>query len=145
MTFGVRACASFADFVCQTKMFTTFYKDQMLANCSAECPAVCSSVDFATMVTFTKYPPAGLLYFLLAHSENLAQKHFNLSATAFKYAMANVRPDLVPSLSTMQTTLSGKLVALNINYEDLMYTKIEERAKLTVVDLIAGMGGTLVI
>jgi hypothetical protein len=145
MTFGKRACSTFADFLCGASMSATFFKEQMLANCSAECPAVCSSIDFNTKLTFAKYPPASLLYYTLANSETLAQKHFNLSASAFQYAMENVRPDLVPSMSTMETTLSGKLVALKINYEDLMYTKIEESAKLTVVDLIAGMGGTLVI
>jgi hypothetical protein len=46
-------------------------------------------------------------------------------------------------MDAMQLALSGKLVYLNVYFDDLMYTRIEEDAKLTMIDLIAGMGGTL--
>ena len=67
-----------------------------------------------------------------------------MNSTAFQNALINMRPDLVPSMSTLQSTLSGKMISLNIYYDDLVYTSIEESEKMTLIDLIAGMGGTLV-
>ncbi len=144
MTLGVRPCTSFTDFVCGINLYPKFWKDQVLANCSAECPAECTSNEFTLMQSFSQFPPPSFLYYLLGKSESLSQNHFNMSAGAFQNAMAYLRPDLVPSMATMQTTLRSKLVSLNIYYDELMYTHIKESIKFSVIDLVAGMGGTLV-
>ncbi len=144
MTFDRPICSSFLDFVCSVRIFGTFFKDQMLANCSAECPPECSFIEFSVMQTFSAFPPASYLYYLLGQSEMLASSYFNLSAQTFQDAMVLVRPDLVPSKDVLQSTLSGKLVSLNIFYDDLVYTKIAESEKMSIIDLTAGMGGTLV-
>jgi hypothetical protein len=144
MTFGRRPCMNFVDFECGANMIGTFFKEQMLANCSAECPAECSSIDFTFMQSFSKFPPASYLYCLLGQSDTLAQKYFNRSAQTFKNTMYTLNPSLVPSIDVLQSTLSGKLVALNVFYDDLVFTHIEESEKLSLIDLIAGLGGTLV-
>jgi hypothetical protein len=144
MTFGKRPCTTFDDFLCCVAVFVPFFKTEVLSNCSADCPSECSTVDFTFMLTFAKFPPASYLYYLLAQSKTLGRKYFNLSQATFREAMATVRPELVPSMDEMQAKLSGKLVFLNVYYDELMFTKIEESAKLSLVDLIAGMGGMLV-
>ena len=55
-----------------------------------------------------------------------------------------VEAEEIPSKDVLQSTLSGKLVSLNIFYDDLVYTKIAESEKMSIIDLTAGMGGTLV-
>jgi hypothetical protein len=144
MTFGKSPCTTFPHFLCIGGMFRVFFKDQILANCSAECPAECSSIDYAITTTSAGFPPASLLYYLLGQSETLAKKYFNLSAATFQQALGANQPNLVPSMDVLQTTLKGKLLSLNIFYDDLSYVQIEESEKLSLIDLIAGMGGTLV-
>jgi hypothetical protein len=96
------------------------------------------------MQSFSQFKPASYLYYLLGRSETLAQKFFNLSAQTFKNTIYTLNRSLVPSIDVLQSTLSGKLVALNVFYEHLSYTQIEEGEKLSIIDLIAGMSGTLV-
>ena len=144
ITFDKRPCEKFADFICGEKMYADFFKNQMLANCSAECPAECSSIDYSYTQTFSGFPPPSYMYYLLSKSERLSQKYFNLSSDMFKKALKDANASLVPPMETLKSTLSGKLLSLNIYYDDLVYTKIEESAKMSLIDLIAGMGGTLV-
>jgi hypothetical protein len=144
MTFGARQCENLSDFSCFGSVFVDFYKNHVLTNCSAECPAECSFVDYSFVQTFSNFPPASYLYYILSQSETLSQKYFNRSAHMFLDAMYNFSTDLVPSMDVLQSTLSGKLLSLNIYYDDLVYTSIEESPKMSLIDLIAGMGGTLV-
>jgi hypothetical protein len=144
MTFGARQCEFLTDFDCIGSVFENFYQNQMLANCSAECPTECAFVEYATMQTFSDFPPASYLYYILSQSETLSQKYFNQSALEFLATMVTMQDNLVPPIDVLQSTLSGKLLSLNIFYNDLVYTKIEESAKMSLIDLIAGIGGTLV-
>jgi hypothetical protein len=58
--------------------------------------------------------------------------------------MANKNTSQVPSMDVLQVAFRDKLVSLNVFYDELAYTQIEESEKLSLIDLIAGMGGTLV-
>jgi hypothetical protein len=144
MTFGKRPCVEFSDFICFATLFGTFFKDVMIANCSGECPLECSSMEYSIVQTFSKFPPAGYMYYLLGQSESLSQKYFNLSARSFQDALIYTKPELAPPMDVLQSKLESKLVSLNIFYDELGYTKIEESPKMSLIDLIAGMGGTLV-
>ena len=144
MTFDVRPCTELSDFVCGARMFAKFFKDEIISNCSAECPAECSSIEYSITQTSSTYPTQSYLYYLLGQSDSLARKHFNKTAADFQEALSTARPDLVPSMQDLYSNLTGKLVALNIFYDDLVYTTIEESAKTSLIDLIAGMGGTVV-
>jgi hypothetical protein len=144
MTFGTRQCENLTDFECMAQTFMNFYQNHMLTNCSAECPAECSFVEYSIVQTSSNFPPASYLYYILSQSETLSQKYFNRSAQMFQAAMYNFSTDFVPSMDVLQSTLSGKLLSLNIFYDDLVYTSIEESPKTCLIDLIAGMGGTLV-
>lgn len=43
----------------------------------------------------------------------------------------------------MQEKLKKKFVSLNVYYDDLSYTQIDESPKTEMVDLISNIGGTL--
>jgi hypothetical protein len=70
--------------------------------------------------------------------------YFNESAATFKRVIETRNVSLVPALKELQAALSAKLLSLKIYYDELGYTSIEEKAKTSLIDLISGMGGTLV-
>jgi hypothetical protein len=68
-----------------------------------------------------------------------------MTGSQFTNALLMKNSSLVPSISKMSTALSERLLMLNVFYDELKITKMEESAKTALVDLIASMGGTLVI
>jgi hypothetical protein len=116
----------------------------MIQNCSAECPLECDSVDYSTSVTFSKFPASSYYYIIMKNSNYLARTYFNMSSRQFANAMVLKDAGMVPSTKEMANTMRGKLLKVNIFFEELMYTKLDESEKTGIVDLIGGLGGTLV-
>jgi hypothetical protein len=122
---------------------TDFYANTMIENCSAECPQECDSMDYSITTTFSQFPAPSFLYSILGN-DFLASKYFNMNGSQFRDALNTSNPNLVPSTSQMATTMKGKLVKLNIFFNELLYTSMEESAKFEEVDLISNLGGTIV-
>jgi hypothetical protein len=145
MTFEAQSCLKLSEFTCATGVFYDFYRTQMIANCSAECPLECSQIEYSVTPMISSFPQRSFLYNMLSTSDFLASTYFNSTAATFQTVMLTNQTNLVPSLDVIEASLKGKLAFLNIYYADLVFTKIDEKPKYSAVDLTAAIGGTLVI
>ena len=144
MQFIKPPCYTIEDFYCATTNFAKFYAVYMVSNCSAECPQECESTDYGISTTFSKYRANSYYYYLLSHSDYLARKYFNISRDKFYAALRTNNLTGLPSLENITATLANKMLVMNINYDELLYTLLEETPKFKIIDLISGMGGTVV-
>jgi hypothetical protein len=92
----------------------------------AECPLECEQQTFSYQTYSLAFPSHGYYSYLLQQPDVVAK--FNQSAS-------NITYDL----------MKNSILRLNIYYESLSYTQIEETEKTQLLDLIGGIGGTLVI
>jgi hypothetical protein len=118
-------CLTFTQVFCNFNHFGPFFLQDVKKTC-AECPLECEQQTFSYQTSSLDFPSHGYYNFLLQQPDVVAK--FNQSA-------ANITYDLVKS----------SILRLNIYYESLSYTQIEETEKFELFDLIGGIGGTLVI
>jgi UDP-N-acetylmuramyl pentapeptide phosphotransferase/UDP-N-acetylglucosamine-1-phosphate transferase len=146
MTFGAQQpCTTLTGFLCGAGIFDTFYKTEMVGNCSGECPLECSQIEYSVTPMTSKFPPRSYIYYILSTSDFLASTYFNSTAATFQTVMLTNQTNLVPSLDVLEASLKGKLAFISLYYNDLVLTKIDEKPKFSAVDLMAAIGGTLVI
>jgi hypothetical protein len=69
---------------------------------------------------------------MMANNEQMAAK-LNLNSCFVQAAIVNNSFDLLPPLGLVAATFKEKTLALNVYYEELFYTRIEEEPKLEIV------------
>jgi hypothetical protein len=124
-------------------LFATFFQDQVIKNCSAECPLRCDNLFLYTSVSFSEFPAGFYYYVMMANNPKLAAK-MNLTSSFVKSALINNTFDILPPLASVQNVFSQQTLSLNVYFDELLYTIILEEPKLEPVDLIASIGGTMV-
>ncbi len=139
MTFNSQACSNFSQFYCIGKTFDTFFALYAATNCTADCPKECESIDYPITMTFASFPVKYYYMQMLADNDPLAMRYFNMTGTQALTAIKSGRL----SLDTVAEVLDGRTLMLNVYYDDLVYTSIEEAPKMELVDLISASGGTL--
>jgi hypothetical protein len=143
MTFDKSGCFTITDLDCIVNIFADFYENRLVPDCADECPQECDSTEYAITTTFSKFP-APSYYYTILQNDYLARKYFKMNGSQFSNAFLNNQPGSVPSIEQIESVMTGKLLMLNVFYDELMYTQMEESAKIGIVDLISSLGGTLV-
>jgi hypothetical protein len=143
-TFGSTIpCLSYSQFSCQMNLFSSFFTSGVIANCSAECPDRCDNLNYYTSVSFSEFPAGYYYYVMMANNQKLAAR-MNLTPSFVQSALINNSFDQLPPLDAVQKYFDKKTLSLNVYFEELLYTTIVEEHKLEIIDLIAGIGGTMV-
>ena len=115
------ACLIGMDLFNSLSLFTSFFISDVATKCS-DCPQECDS-EFYTMTTASlDYPTQ--IYADMLSSQSQIQSRFN-----------NLKP-------TYQQ-LKQSIASVNINYNALSFTQFKENQKVTVIDLISSIGGTM--
>jgi amiloride-sensitive sodium channel subunit alpha/amiloride-sensitive sodium channel subunit gamma len=102
--------------------YEIFTKDNYIGkNCIPHCPLECKSIQLSTTVSSSKYPNDN--YFeILKNNENLQRGVFK---------------------SGNWSHIKNSILKVNINYESLSYKYIKENAVMSVIDLLAYIGGQM--
>lgn len=144
MNFSRPTCRSFADYECAVRAFALFYRHHVAANCSRDCPPECSSSAFAVSSTWSNFPEPTYYYYMLARGdETLARREFGVEREAFRRAIEADEWSGVPSRDEVVARLRGKTLSLNVYYGSVAYTHVSESPQMSLLDLIAGVGGML--
>jgi hypothetical protein len=99
-----------------------FSKKSLIDDCLIGCPLECESETYTFTVSSLDYPTK-------VFADYIGKK------SAFLSRYGNRTPSY--------DELKGSLVKLNINFQSLQYTLVEESQKTTWIDLISNTGGTL--
>jgi acid-sensing ion channel 2/acid-sensing ion channel 1 len=114
-------CSTVEEFSCMFYMYLNFYMTDFQANCN--CPLECSSVKYELITSSSTYP-----------SENYAKLLLNNSRVTDKFK-ESVDFDL----------LKKSILSLNIYFDDLQYTEMNQIKKIELVDLVSGIGVSIII
>ena len=120
--YGTRPCVNYTDVGCDFYQFLDFFKHDIQETCGADCPVECNSEMLTFSTSFLEYP-----------SEAYGNLLMNLKAIKSKF----------PNNSVTFEKLKQSTLALNVYYDNLKFTVIEESPAMDLITLISGMGGTL--
>lgn len=105
-------------------MFTTFVGDEVTKNCSDDCPHECDSIYYDITVTSADFPTKYYCQLMIRDIPSVA-------ASVAQYSTIDEKCE---AMKTMYASI-------NVYYNSLSYTFIDELAKTTLPDLISVVGG----
>ena len=120
---SIPACLQGMDLFNSLYFFSMFFISDVATHC-VDCPLECSS-EFYTLTTASLDYPTSIYAQMLA-SQPQIQSRFNNTAPTYQQ-------------------LKHSIVSININYNQLGYTQITEYQKLTILNLVTNIGGTVVL
>ena len=118
----VKPCVDGTLFFNSLTYFSTFFQGDVAATCSGDCPLECDSETYSVTTSSTDYPSA--IYALMLGSQSVVQERFN---------------NTMPSYDQLKKSM----VSINLNYNELRFTQIEESQKTTIIDFVSNIGGTM--
>ena len=116
---NISFCRDLNQIFCDYREFATFYSENIDEKCGHKCPLECDTIKYPVSLTYLDYPTEAYYKHLIKQS-----RFSNLKDLSFE-------------------KIKNKITFLNIYYSGFQYKKIQEVEKMTIVDLIAGIGGTL--
>ena len=112
---------NFTQSICSTIALTNFSSLGLFETCN--CPVRCENNFYSYKLSYSEYPTKFYAKFL--HKNSNLRKKYNFS-DEFNYK-----------------DYKNSLVSINIFYDELKETIIEHKAKITEVELISNIGGTM--
>ena len=119
----VKPCLNQTEIRCASLEYASFIESDIKADCEPRCPLECETSELDSYVTTSSFP-----------SSDYAQIIKNF---------ATVKQHYDDGYQITQDDLSLNVLALNVYFNDLEYTQIEESVKNDIVDLVANIGGTV--
>ena len=110
-------CFNKTQFDCTGNFRLIFYQNNLNEKCPG-CPLQCTTDRYSITPSFAQYPTDGYLELILNKS-SIRQSH----------------PDLSKS------NIKKRLLAFNVFYNELSYTRVTQLPKYESLDLLASMGG----
>jgi amiloride-sensitive sodium channel subunit alpha/amiloride-sensitive sodium channel subunit gamma len=120
--YNLRPCLNLTDIYCDFTLFLNFFESDLQTICGPDCPIECNSEILTFSTSSLDYP-----------SDSYGGMLMSLDEIGTKF----------PNNSITFEELKKSTLAINIYYEDLKYTVIQEAPTTDIITLIASMGGTL--
>ena len=120
---SIPACLQGMDLFNSLYFFSMFFISDVATQCM-DCPLECASESYTLTTASLGYPTP--VYAQMLASQPQIQSRFNNSPPTYQQ-------------------LRQSIVSLNINYNQLGYTKITEYQKFTILNLMTNIGGTMVL
>jgi hypothetical protein len=117
-------CLNASQIYCASQAYFYFFNNDVKKFCINKCPLECTRMVYSVSTSSASFPAYSYYQFL--KEQSVVLKHFNNNASALTYEL-----------------LKSKILSVNINYEDLSFTRITEDPKMEIMDLIGSTGGTL--
>lgn len=117
-------CLDYEQNYCDTHSYGPFYSQDVKSMCSDECPLECDSVVYTTSTSFAEYPSAAYAQVLV--NNPIINAFFNNNKSAITYE-----------------ALKRRIASFNVFYSELAYSQYVEFEKMSLVDLVSCIGGTL--
>lgn len=155
-TYNKRPCSlNIDDYYCGNRGMNDFYEGKWQQECANECPLgncdhigpilllsnhfliECETFSYTKTTSFSYFPVDDYFRVQLCKSGTLGPALFNLNQQEICDSIKNGGL----TIKQIANKLRGKTLALNIFYDSLGYTLIEEIVKTEMADLIAGIGG----
>ncbi|RNA09267.1 acid-sensing ion channel 5 [Brachionus plicatilis] len=112
-------CMSLNHIFCDYEEFSHFYTENIEEKCGRKCPLECDTIKYPVTLTYLDYPTE-------AYYNKLIKEPIFKNMSGLTYEK-----------------LKKKMIFLNIYYSEFQYKKIQEVEKMTIIDLVAGIGGTM--
>ena len=118
---SIPACLIGLDLFKSLAHFTTFFIEDVAKTCS-DCPLECES-EFYTLTTSSLDYPTMIYAKMLANQSQILKRFNNIPPT--------------------YEEIKQSIVSVSINYNELDYTQIKEIQKITLIDFVTNIGGTI--
>jgi hypothetical protein len=123
--YDVRVCYTDKDIECLKNVYTNISSSNDLNQiCYPWCPLECDLNNFLTIISTSPYPPNDYYLNDIRNDSKVKTKFSNISLISDRKLKENV-------------------LKLSIYYETLSYILISETITMTIVDLLANLGGVL--
>ena len=116
-------CESKNETQCQIDSMRVFAVKGYKKMCNDECPAECYTTSYSFTTTATLYPTRSYAYSLLK-DPSMIERFENKANVSYE-------------------TLKESILNVNIYFDSLELTRIEQSKKMEISDLVSGVGGTL--
>ncbi len=124
------ACVNTTQISCMNDLESTFYQDQnLVGDCYEKCPVECVEVRYDLSVSASSFPTEWYSDVLIRND--------NFNKTINLYSPKLIR------YNNNFTSLKNALARVNVYYEDLKYTEIDESPAVTVNALLGVLGGNI--
>jgi hypothetical protein len=120
---GYPYCTSPNELICESNLLKTFSWNNGLDTCMTECPLECETTNYPLTLSTAEYPTRPYAELLINYTN-----------------ISNLFPTQAP---LTYETLKNSILKVNLFYDELEYTFVEELEKTSIIDLLAGIGGTL--
>jgi hypothetical protein len=120
-----KPCLTFSEIMCGFKAYVQFISENFRERCSRECPLECERQTFSYETRFLAYPSHGYYNYLMQQPDVVSK--FGMNASEITYEK-----------------MRNSILRMNIFYDSLSYTKVQETIKVQIFDVVSGIGGTLV-
>jgi hypothetical protein len=116
-------CLSYWQANCDIEQFIDFFSQDVGSVCGKDCPLECDMLKYSISTSFMAYPSVAYANFL-SNNPNFRSIYSNATNASYEDIRNNV-------------------LSLNIYYDTLSYMQISEKEKLSTVELVSNLGGTL--
>ncbi len=128
------ACVNLTQLDCMDNLESSFYDDaSLIGDCYQKCPIECTEVKYDLTISSSTYPTEWYAKVLTNNTKfnTLINKYFDLVNVPF----INYTNDYAG--------LKNSILRVNIFYEDLRYTLVEDSPAINLVMLLGTLGGNL--
>jgi hypothetical protein len=128
------ACVSTSQINCENKFGKTFYNDpSLIGGCYDSCPMECTEIMYDLTVSSSSYPTEWYAS-VLANNSN-----FNTVINTF----SSQRNASLINYSNDFAELKNAIARVNVYYEDLRFTEVNENPAMDEIALLGTLGGNL--
>jgi hypothetical protein len=132
--YAQNACVNTSQISCAKRLTNTFYNDSSLIDkCYDDCPIECFEIKYDLTVSSSSYPTEWYAS-VLANNSN-----FNTVINAY-FSRANIS---YINYTNKFAELKNAIARVNVFYEDLRFTEVNDNPAMDIIFLLGTLGGNL--
>lgn len=127
--YALRACANQSQLICSLRTERDFYsRSDLSGKCYEKCPIECQEIKYEYLVSSAQYPTEWYAQKLIKRTEfnQVINRHLNKSLNYSDYEK-----------------LARSVAKVNVFYDELSYTQIQDEPGMSVSVLLSSIGGSL--
>jgi hypothetical protein len=133
---GKPPCATLVQFSCHMKLYGQFIENELVKNCSDECPSVCTSVSYSYSLSLAEFSTQNYYMVILGKKPNLSWKLFNRSLETLNQELASNQL----SYEDVENAFRKRVIIVSFHFDKLAFNRIEESPKMVISDLVSNIG-----